>query len=291
MLYVFDEPTIGLHPRDTRTLIAVLRRLRDLGNTVLVIEHDLEMIAAADYVIDFGPGGGKHGGQVMAAGSPAEVQLQAGSLTGAYLAGGPAIPLPERRRESGKKAITIRGAASTTCRTSPCACRWAVLVAVTGVSGSGKSTLVFDILDRACARSCTAPTEAPGAHASIEGWEHLDKVITIDQEHIGRMPRSNVATYSDVFTPIRAAFAATPTAKQMGTDRPPLLVQRAGRALRTLRGHGRAGGPDALPARRRGALPGLRRAALHREDPAGTLPRPGYLTGAGPDRRRGAGAV
>ncbi len=216
VLYVFDEPTIGLHQRDTHRLIAVLRRLRDAGNTVLVIEHDLEMIAAADYVIDFGPGAGKHGGQVVAAGTPAEIVEQPGSLTGDYLAGRLSIPVPPRRRVPGEKAITIRGARQHNLQNITVRIPLGLLVAVTGVSGSGKSSLIFDILDRAMRHRLYGASEAPGEHDAIEGYDYLDKVITIDQEHIGRIPRSNAATYSDTFTPIREAFAATPEARQRG---------------------------------------------------------------------------
>jgi excinuclease ABC subunit A len=215
VLYVFDEPTIGLHARDTRRLIALLKRLRDLGNSVLVIEHDLEMIAAADYLIDFGPGGGKHGGQVMAVGTPGEVRAHSGSLTGAYLSGNASIPLPERRRKPGSQAITIHGAKAHNLKDLTVRFPLGVLVAVTGVSGSGKSTLVFDILDRALRKRLYGSGEAVGMHGSIEGLEQVDQVITIDQEHIGRMPRSNAATYAEVFTPIRTAFAATLAARQM----------------------------------------------------------------------------
>jgi excinuclease ABC subunit A len=220
VLYVFDEPTIGLHPRDTRRLIDVLRRLRDLGNTVLVIEHDLEMIAAADYVVDFGPGGGKHGGQVVATGTPAEIAGQPGSLTGDYLARRLSIPVPLQRRTSngpaGGRAITIHGARLHNLQDLTVRLPLGLLIAVTGVSGSGKSSLIFDTLDLALRRRLYGSGEAPGEHDTIEGCEYLDKIITIDQEHLGRIPRSNAATYSDAFTPIRAAFAATPAARRMG---------------------------------------------------------------------------
>ncbi len=216
LLYIFDEPTIGLHPRDTHRMIGVLRRLRDLGNTVLVIEHDLEMLAAADYLIDFGPGAGKHGGQVVAAGTPAEVAGQPASLTGAYLSGRTSIPVPERRRTSNGKAIVIRGARHHNLQDVTVRLPLGMLVAVTGVSGSGKSSLVFDILDRSLRQRLYRAGDAPGEHDSIEGSEYVDKLITIDQEHIGRIPRSNAATYSDTFTPIRAAFAATPEARHLG---------------------------------------------------------------------------
>jgi excinuclease ABC subunit A len=216
VLYVFDEPTIGLHARDTRRMIEVLRRLRDLGNTVLVVEHDLDMIRAADYVVDFGPGAGKHGGQVVAAGTPAEVAGQPGSITGEYLAGSASIPVPQHRRAPNGKAITIHGARQHNLQNITVRLPLGLLVAVTGVSGSGKSSLVFDILGRAVRRQLYGSSEAPGEHDIIEGYEYLDKIITIDQDHIGRIPRSNAATYSDTFTPIRTAFAATPEARRRG---------------------------------------------------------------------------
>jgi len=216
VLYVFDEPTIGLHPRDTRRMIGVLRRLRDLGNTVLVIEHDLEMIAAADHIIDFGPGAGKHGGQVVASGTPAQVAEQAGSATADYLSGRLSSPVPEQHREPDGKALTIFGARQHNLQNVTVRFPLGLLVAVTGVSGSGKSSLVFDILDRAVRKHLNSSGDTPGDHDSIEGMEHLDKVITIDQEHIGRIPRSNAATYSDIFTPVREAFAATPEARALG---------------------------------------------------------------------------
>jgi excinuclease ABC subunit A len=193
----------------------VLRRLRDLGNTILVIEHDLQIIAAGDYVVDFGPGAGKHGGQVVAAGKPAEVEAEPGSITGGYLSGRISIPVSQHRSPSGK-AITIRGARAHNLKDLTVRLPLGMLVAVTGVSGSGKSTLVFDILDRAIRQRFYGSGDPAGEHDSIEGWEHLDKIITIDQEHIGRIPRSNAATYSDTFTPVREAFAATPEARRRG---------------------------------------------------------------------------
>ena len=214
VLYVLDEPTIGLHQRDTLRLIGFLRRLRDLGNTVLVIEHDLELIRAADHVVDIGPGAGKAGGQVVVAGTPDEVARTPGSLTGAFLDGRLRVAIPERRREPGDKALTIYGARQHNLQGITARIPLGLLVAVTGVSGSGKSSLVFDILDRAARQRFYAAGEAPGDHDRIDGWEHLDKVITINQEPIGRLPRSNAATYSDAFTSIRAAFAATPEARR-----------------------------------------------------------------------------
>ncbi len=216
VLYVFDEPTIGLHQRDTRRLINVLRRLRDLGNTVLVIEHDLETIAAADYVIDFGPGAGKHGGQVVAAGSPAEIAAHPTSLTGAYLSGRLTLPIPPHRRPPGEKALTICGARHHNLQNLTVRLPLGLLIAVTGVSGSGKSSLIFDVLERALRQRLYGAAEPPGEHDALQGCEHLSKVVSIDQAQIGRLPRSNAATYTDIFTPIREAFAATPEARRLG---------------------------------------------------------------------------
>ena len=214
VLYVLDEPTIGLHQRDTLRLINVLRRLRDLGNTVLVVEHDLQLIRAADYLVDMGPGAGKYGGQIVAAGMPAAVSQTKGSLTGTYIAGRMTVPIPERRRKPNHKALTIQGARHFNLQNLTVRIPLGLLVSVTGVSGSGKSSLIFDILGLAAHQRLHGATDLPGKHDSITGWEHIDKVITIDQQHIGRLPRSNAATYSDTFTPIRKAFAATPEAKK-----------------------------------------------------------------------------
>jgi excinuclease ABC subunit A len=216
VLYVLDEPTIGLHPRDHARLIGVMRQLRDLGNTVLVIEHDLEVIRAADHIIDFGPGAGRLGGQVVAEGRPDEVALQPGSVTGPYLSGQAEIPLPASRRKARAERLTIQGARAHNLRDIDVDLPLGKLVAVTGVSGSGKSSLLLDILDRSARQRFYSAGETPAEHDSIQGWEHIDKIITIDQTPIGRTPRSNAATYTDAFTPIRQAFAATPGAKAKG---------------------------------------------------------------------------
>jgi excinuclease ABC subunit A len=219
VLYVLDEPTIGLHSRDTGRLITILRRLRDLGNTVLVVEHDLDMIRAADYLVDIGPGAGKHGGRIVAAGAPVEVAGVAESVTGRFLAGTEQVPAPPRRRAPNGKALTVYGARQFNLRNIDVRIPLGLFVAVTGVSGSGKSSLIFDIVDVAGRQRLNQGGEGsgrtlPGEHDRITGWEPIDKIITIDQEHIGRIPRSNAATYSDTFTPIREAFAATPDARQ-----------------------------------------------------------------------------
>ncbi|MFI8218044.1 excinuclease ABC subunit UvrA [Streptomyces sp. NPDC085932] len=207
VLYVLDEPTIGLHPSDTARLIGVLRRLRDLGNTVLVIEHDLGVLRAADHVIDVGPGAGRDGGRIVAAGTPEEVARTEGSVTGAYLSG--RLPAPRSRaRGDGDTAVVVRGARAHNLKDLTVRIPLRRLVTVTGPSGSGKSTLLLDILGRAARRHFDRAGELPAEHDGIDGWEHLSKAVLIDQEPISRVPRSNAATYSDVFTPIREVFAA-----------------------------------------------------------------------------------
>ncbi len=216
VLYVLDEPTIGMHARDTRRLIRMLRRLRDLDNTVLVIEHDLALIAAADYVVDFGPGAGQFGGEIVAAGAPGEVANCAASVTGQYLAGRRSSALPVARRPLSGEGLIIRGARAHNLQGIDVFLPQGVLTAVCGASGSGKSTLMFDILNRAARQRFFGAAAEPGAHDAIEGWQHFDKVITIDQEPIGRSTRSNAATYTDAFTPIRKLFAAQDTARAAG---------------------------------------------------------------------------
>jgi len=221
VLYVLDEPTIGLHARDTRRLVNMLKALRDLGNTVLVIEHDLDLVAAADWVVDFGPGAGRFGGRIVAEGSPDEVARTPGSITGGYLSGTTRIPMPASRRPVGDqiancKGLTIRGAREHNLKDIAAFLPSGALTAVTGVSGSGKSSLMFDILDRAARRRFYGSAAQAGAHDRIEGWEHFDKIITINQDPIGRSTRSNAATYTDAFTPIRKAFAAQQAAKAHG---------------------------------------------------------------------------
>ncbi|MBN1121268.1 MAG: excinuclease ABC subunit UvrA, partial [Anaerolineae bacterium] len=196
VLYVLDEPTIGLHPRDTGRLIGMLRQLRDLGNTVLVIEHDLDMMRAADHLVDIGPGAGRHGGEIVAAGSPDEVAAVPESITGAYLAGRHSVPVPRNRRESNGKWLTIHGARAHNLKDITVSLPLGMLVAVTGVSGSGKSSLMIDIFDRAARQRFYGAGDPPEPHDSISGWEHLDRIVTIDQNQIGRTTRSNAATYT-----------------------------------------------------------------------------------------------
>ncbi|MGE5179408.1 MAG: excinuclease ABC subunit UvrA [Bacteroidota bacterium] len=216
VLYILDEPSIGLHPVDNKKLLDTLLALRDLGNSVLVVEHDRETMDAADHIVDLGPGAGRRGGYLVAEGTVEEVRAVPGSLTGQYLSGAREIPVPTERRAGSGAALEVVGARQNNLRGIRARFPLGTLVCVTGVSGSGKSTLVNDILYRALARRFYQAKEPPGAHEKILGLEHVDKVVAIDQSPIGRTPRSNPATYTGVFTFIRDLYAATPEAKVRG---------------------------------------------------------------------------
>jgi excinuclease ABC subunit A len=216
VLYVLDEPSIGLHHRDNGRLLAALENLRDLGNTVLVVEHDEETIRRADYVIDLGPGAGRHGGELVASGTPAEIMNSPASLTGAYISGRQQIAMLSERRRPNGKAIAVLGARANNLKNLDVVFPLGVMTVVTGVSGSGKSTLVNDILYRALARQLYRSREEPGAHKAITGAELIDKVIRIDQSPIGRTPRSNPATYTGIFAAVRDLYAMLPESRERG---------------------------------------------------------------------------
>jgi excinuclease ABC subunit A len=216
VLYVLDEPSIGLHPRDNARLLETLTSLRDMGNTVLVVEHDAETIERADYVIDLGPGAGRLGGDLVASGPPDAIRRAEASLTGRYLAGTLEIPVPAERRPGNGEVISVRGASEHNLKNVDVDFPLGKFIVVTGVSGSGKSTLVNDILYRAMAREIYGSHEAPGQHIEIHGLENIDKVIRIDQSPIGRTPRSNPATYTGLFAPIRDFYALLPESRERG---------------------------------------------------------------------------
>jgi excinuclease ABC subunit A len=218
VLYVLDEPSIGLHQRDNARLLETLRRLRDLGNTVIVVEHDEDAIRLADYVLDIGPGAGVHGGQIVARGTPAEIMAENHSITGKYLTGEYGIPVPERRAPSKHRALRVINARGNNLKNVTAEIPLGLFTCVTGVSGGGKSTLLVDTLYKAIARKLNGASDAPAPHDKIEGLEHLDKIIDIDQSPIGRTPRSNPATYTGAFTPIREWFAGLPESKARGYE-------------------------------------------------------------------------
>lgn len=217
VLYVLDEPSIGLHQRDNERLLGTLRRLRDLGNTVIVVEHDEDAILTADYVVDVGPGAGIHGGEIVSKGTPQDILSDPNSLTGKYLTGEMSVPVPAKRRKPQKgRSLKIVGARGNNLKDVTVDIPLGLFTCITGVSGGGKSTLIIDTLYKAIARKLNGSIEHPAPHDRIEGMEHLDKVIDIDQSPIGRTPRSNPATYTGAFTPIREWFAGLPEAKARG---------------------------------------------------------------------------
>ena len=216
VLYVLDEPSIGLHPRDNMRLLKTLEGLRDLGNTVLVVEHDDETIMTADWILDLGPRAGEHGGEVVAEGTPADILAHPTSLTGAYLSKRKQVPVPSERRTGNGKKITVIGARANNLKNIDVPIPLGKLVCITGVSGSGKSTLMGDILYQSLARTLNRARTIPAEHERIEGVEHLDKIININQRPIGRTPRSNPATYTGLFDEIRKLFTQLPESKVRG---------------------------------------------------------------------------
>lgn len=238
VMYVLDEPSIGLHQRDNDRLIASLKRMRDLGNSLIVVEHDDETMRAADYLIDMGPGAGVYGGQVMAAGTPKEIMANPNSLTGQYLTGKKFVPVPLERRKGNGQQISIKGAAENNLKGIDVDFPLGKLIVVTGVSGSGKSTLVNQILKRALAQKLNHNSAKPGKYEQITGWENIEKIIDIDQSPIGRTPRSNPATYTSVFDDIRTLFATTNEAKMRGYTKARFSFNVKGGRCETCHGDG-----------------------------------------------------
>jgi excinuclease ABC subunit A len=238
VLYVLDEPSIGLHPRDNGRLLRTLEGLRDLGNTVMVVEHDAETIETADWVLDLGPGAGEHGGEVVVAGTIKEILEHPESLTGAYLSGRLKVPVPEKRREGNGKEIQIIGAREHNLKNINVSIPLGRLVCITGVSGSGKSTLMIEILYKALARELNRAKTKPGDHDAIKGLEYIDKIVNIDQSPIGRTPRSNPGTYTKLFDHIRDLFADLPESKIRGYDKGRFSFNVKGGRCEACRGHG-----------------------------------------------------
>ena len=238
VLYILDEPSIGLHQRDNDKLIATLKKLRDLGNTVIVVEHDEDTMYAADYIVDIGPEAGVHGGNVIATGTVEDIKRNPNSITGAYLSGRKQIKIPEKRRKSNGKAIEIKGACENNLKNINVKIPLGVFTCVTGVSGSGKSTLINEILYKGLAKELYNASDFPGKHDKILGIQNIDKVINIDQSPIGKTPRSNPATYTGVFDLIRDIFAGTNEAKLRGYEKGRFSFNVSGGRCETCQGDG-----------------------------------------------------
>ena len=287
VLYILDEPSIGLHQRDNKRLIDTLVRLRDLGNTLVVVEHDEATILEADHIVDIGPLAGEHGGEIVYSGDLKGLLECDESITGAFLSGRRQIPTPEvRRRPTGRK-LRLEGVRAHNLQNVTVDVPLGLFVCVTGVSGSGKSTLVQDVLLRILMQKVYRSRLQPGKHKRLVGWEQVDKIVDIDQSPIGRTPRSNPATYTGVFDHVRKLFAQVPEAKLRGLPAGPLLVQRARRTLRALRGRRPDQDRDALPARRLRDVRGVQGPALQPRDARGALQGPVDRRRAGDERRRG----
>ncbi|MBR4121790.1 MAG: excinuclease ABC subunit UvrA, partial [Erysipelotrichaceae bacterium] len=238
VIYVLDEPSIGLHQKDNRKLIDTLKRMRDLGNTVIVVEHDMETMLESDFLVDIGPGAGKEGGRVVAAGTPQEVMANPKSITGLYLSGKKEIPVPEKRRKGNGKSLKIIGAVENNLKNIDVEFPLGKFICVSGVSGSGKSTLVNEILTKGVQQSLNRVRIVPGKHKKITGLENIDKVVSISQDPIGRTPRSNPATYTGVFDDIRDLYAMTPDAKERGYDKGRFSFNVAGGRCEACQGDG-----------------------------------------------------
>ena len=261
-LYVLDEPSIGLHPRDNQRLIDILRQLRDQGNTVLVVEHDADMIRVADHIVDLGLGAGEQGGRIIYSGDLDGLLHEPRSLTAKYLRGELSIPVPSMRFRGTGQRIRVHGAAEHNLRDIDVDIPLNTLTVITGVSGSGKSTLVHDILYPAIKRLKGGTERRVGAHRKLEGAEFVTDAVLVDQTPIGRSPRSNPVTYLKAFDPIRELFAATKDARARGLTASHFSFNVPGRAVRGVRGRGPGPRRDAVPRRRVRALRGVRRQAV-----------------------------
>ena len=271
MLYVLDEPSIGLHQRDNARLLDTLKRLRDLGNTVIVVEHDEDAIRLADYVLDIGPGAGMHGGHIVAQGTPADIMRNPDSLTGKYLTGELSVEVPERRPPNHRRTIKVVNARGNNLKNVTAEIPLGLFTCVTGVSGGGKSTLLIDTLYKAIARKLNNASEGAAPHDRIEGLEHIDKIIDIDQSPIGRTPALEPR---DLYRRLHAdpRVVRRPARSQGARLRArPLLLQRQGRPLRGLPGRRRHQDRDALPARRLRHLRHLQGQALQPRDAGGPV--------------------
>ena len=247
VLYILDEPSIGLHQKDNEKLLNTLRSLRDLGNTLIVVEHDEDTIRTADYVLDIGPGAGFHGGYIVASGTPQDIIANEASVTGDFLSGRRKIEIPQERREP-KDWLCVKGAKENNLKNIDVSFPLGVLTAVTGVSGSGKSTLVNEILYKAIAKKLYDSKDRPGSFSDITGLHHIDKVVDIDQSPIGRTPRSNPATYTGLFTDIRDLFARSEEAKIKGYGPGQVFLQCKRRKVRGLQGRRHHQDRDAFSA-------------------------------------------
>ncbi len=278
VLYVLDEPSIGLHQRDNARLLDTLRRLRDLGNTVIVVEHDEDAIETADYVVDVGPGAGANGGRIIAQGTPDQIKANPKSLTGKYLTGELSVPVAERRPPNHRRTLKVINARGNNLKNVSAEIPLGLFTCVTGVSGGGKSTLLIDTLYKAIARKLNNASEGPAPHDRIEGLEHIDKIIDIDQSPIGRTPRSNPATYTGAFTPIREWFAGLPESKARGYE--------PGRFSFNVKGGRCEGLPGRRPDQDRDALPAGRLRHLRHLQGQALQPRNAGSSVQGQEHRR-----